>query len=92
MKKHLNQKFSVGADSNSLILYENQSGNKVRRHYFSNIKMMSHYLGDRISRDFIAKSNYELGDNFSIAPRYDSLIKDLESNLEVFIESIQKDK
>ena len=92
MKKQLNQKFSVGADSNSLILYENQSGNKVRRHYFSNLKMMSNYLGDRISRDFIAKSNYELGDNFSIAPRYDSLIQDLESNLEVFIESIQKDK
>ena len=88
MTHHLNNRFTLSSDKENWILKDKAEGKKVSRHYFPNIKQLSHFIGELVAKESLDKSKVELGDIHSITPSYSSAIDNIVDRLEACIDSI----
>jgi hypothetical protein len=86
MKLCLDNKFTISSDKYNWILIENQSGNKVKRHYFPSIKLLTKFIGDYKLRECLISSEVSLCKNSPVIPPYTSVIEETIVKLERYIE------
>ena len=92
MKYYLNNRFTLSSDKENWILLDKVKGKKVSRHYFSNIKQLSRFIGELVAKESIDKAKVELGDICTITPSYSSVIDKIVERLEAYIDSIVQDE
>ena len=92
MKHYLNNRFTLSSDKHNWILLDEQEGKKVKRSFFSNIKLLSQFIGELVAKESLSKTKVKLGDIHSITPSYSSVINKTVERLEVYIDSIVKDE
>jgi len=88
MSNIIDATFSISTDKYNWILREKNIGNKVKFHFFSNIKQMSNFLGEYKLRDFLVEGEVDLLDKSSQTPSYSSVIDQSVVKLEQWIESV----
>lgn len=92
MKHNLNNRFTLSNDKYNWILLDEQEGKKVKRSYFPNIKQLSQFIGELVTKESIGNAKVQLGDIHSITPSYSSVIDKIVERLEAYIDSIVKDE
>jgi len=88
MSKVIDCKFSISSDKYNWKLIEKSKGKKVKNHYFSSIKLLSHFIGEYKLREFLVRGYVDLLDKSLLTPSYSSVMEQSFLKLEQWIESI----
>ena len=91
MKICLDNRFTLSSDKYNWILIDKQNGKKERRHYFANIKQLSHFIGELKLREGLDRCEVSLCKKSSLTPSYSSVIEGKFGELEHYIDSIIKE-
>ena len=91
MKICLDYRFTIYSDKYNLILIDKQNGKKERRHYFSNVNQLSHFMGELEVREGLDRCEVSLCEKSSLTPSYSSVIDEKIGELEHYIDSIIKE-
>ena len=90
MKDCLDDRFTISKDKYNLILIDKKNGKKVRRHYFTNVKQLSNFIGELKLRECLDRCEVSLCNKSSLTPSYSSVIEEIIGELELYIDSITK--
>ncbi len=88
MKNCLANRFTISSDKYNVILIDKQNGKKERRHYFANVKQLSHFMGELGFRERLDRCEVSLCEKSSLTPSYSSVFEDIYAKLEHYIDSI----
>ena len=91
MKICLDYRFTIRSDKYNLILIDKQNGKKERRHYFSNVNQLSHFIGELDVREGLDRCEVGLCEKSSLTPSYSSVFEEIMGKLEHHIDSIIKE-
>ena len=91
MKHCFDDRFTISKDKYNLILIDKKNGKKVRRHYFTNVKQLSNFLGELKIREQIDRCEVSLCNKSSLSPSYSSVLEEKIGELEHYIDSIIKE-
>ena len=91
MKICLDYRFTIYSDKYNLILIDKQNGKKERRHYFSNVNQLSHFMGELEVREGLDRCEVSLCEKSSLTPSYSSVFEEIMGKLEHHIDSIIKE-
>ena len=86
MKICLDYRFTIRSDKYNLILIDKKNGKKERRHYFSNVNQLSHFMGELDVREGLDRCEVSLCKNSPIIPSYSSVIEETMVKLERYID------
>jgi hypothetical protein len=90
MKHCLNDRFSISKDKYNFILIDKKNGKKESRHYFTNVKQLSNFIGELKLRECLDRCEVSLCNKSSLTPSYSSVIEEIIGELELYIDSITK--
>ena len=91
MKHCFDDRFTISKDKYNLILIDKKNGKKVRRHYFTNVKQLSNFIGELKVREYIDRCEVSLCNKSSLSPSYSSILEEKIGELEHYIDSIIKE-
>ena len=91
MKHCLNDRFTISKDKYNLILIDKKNGKKERRHYFTNVKQLSNFIGELKLQECLARGEVILCNKSSLTPLYSPVIEEAIAKLEKYIDSIIKE-
>ena len=91
MKHCFDDRFTISKDKYNLILIDKKNGKKERRHYFTNVKQLSNFLGELKIREHIDRCEVSLCNKSSLSPSYSSVLEEKIGELEHYIDSIIKE-
>ena len=86
MKNCLDNRFTISSDKYNLILIDKQNGKKESRHYFSNVKQLSHFIGELKVREGLDRCEVSLCNKSSLTPSYSSVFEEIMGELERYID------
>ena len=86
MMHRLDDRFTLSSDKYNWILIDKQNGKKERRHYFSNVNQLSHFIGELDVREGLDRCEVNLCKNSPIIPSYSSVIEETIVKLERYID------
>ena len=86
MKNCLDYRFTISSDKYNLILIDKQNGKKERRHYFANVKQLSHFIGELKVREGLDRCEVSLCKKSSLTPSYSSVFEEIMGELEHYID------
>ena len=90
MKDCLDDRFTISKDKYNLILIDKKNGKKESRHYFTNVKQLSNFIGELKLRECLDRCEVSLCNKSSLTPSYSSVIEEIIGELELYIDSITK--
>ena len=85
-------RFFIKADKYNWILIEKSSGKRDRRHYFSNQKQLSRFIGELKLKESLSRQGPQLIEISSETPSYSSVIEEKIERLDAYIDQLVKNE